>query len=394
MGSKPWPCTCCSAVTEQAGRGHERSAADALAARVAVEGTFHDGPHGLGVAAELVVGAGVVRCVPCFDGRKRVLLDTLFHAHPVAQLFERVGAVQELAGRVVAFFARRCGGFHVAFDGGLGLIVPLLGGKMAGQLVEEHGLPVSVPDDVGPVARLARPGASRQQGTAERLVAVALAVLVEPEALDAFHGRQGDERVAAHIAAGADLHLRADAHPHGDAAAVASRHGGAVGILAQLVVLAADGVVHGRVRSDVAARQHYGFAVVLDVVAVSILRNDAGHLGAILVVHQAHGRLSIVERGARFLRLCLAALESVGHADASGELARAHVRGEQSFLVVVAIDDGPVQRNELVFLFFGVAVDEPVERLAGAVSELAQQRGLHAPGAVDLVLVHEFDGVV
>ncbi len=164
---------------------------------------------------------------------------------------------------------------------------------MPGQLVEEDFLPVAAPDEVGAVARLAGAGAAGQERAAEGLVAVALAVLVQPQALDALHGGQGDESVAAHVAASGDLHLGADAHGHGDAAAVAARHGGAVGVLAEFVVLAADGVVHGGVGADVAAGEHDGAAVVLVVLAArGVLGDDAGHLGAVLVVHEAHGGLA------------------------------------------------------------------------------------------------------
>lgn len=85
------------------------------------------------------------------------------------------------------------------------------------------------------------------------------------------------------------------------------------------------------------------------------------------------------------------ALDGVGHAHGAAELAGAHIRSEGPLLVVVPLDNGPVEGNELVLLGLSVAVDEPVEGLAGAIGELGEQRRLHTAGAVHLVLVHEVD---
>ena len=377
---------------EQARGGHERAAADALAAGVAVEGALLNGPHGLGVAAELGVRTRVAGGVPLLHGGQCVGLHALFHAHEVAELLQGVGAVEELAGGVVALGARADGRLHGGLHVRDGLGVPFLGGEVPRQLVQEHFLPIAAPDKIGSVARLAGSGAAGQKRASEGLVAVALAVLVEPQALNALHGGQRDEGMAAHVAAGGNLHLGADAHAHGDAAAVATGHGRAVLVLAQLVVLAADGVVHGGVAADVAAGQHHGVAIVLVVLTgVGVLGDKAGYLGAVLVVHEAHAGLAEHELGPGGLRLVLGALHGVGHAHGASELAGSHIGGEGALLVLVPVHHRPVERNELVFLLLGVTVDEPVEGLAGAIGELGDQRRLGAAGGVHLVLVHEVD---
>ena len=330
--------------------------------------------------------------VPLLDSGEGVGLHALFHTHVIAQLLQGVGAIEEFARGVVALGARTHGGVHVGLDVGDGIRVPFLRGKVSRQLVQEHFLPVVAPHQVGAVARLAGAGAAGKQRAAEGLVAVALAVLVQPQAFDALHGGQRNERMTAHIAAGGDFHLGADAHGHGDAGAVATGHGRAILVLAQFVVLAADGVVHSGVAADVAAGEHHGATVVLGVLTgVGVLGDDAGDLGAVLVVHKAHGGLPVDELGAGGLGLFLRALDGVGHAYGAAELAGAHIRSEGPLLVVVPLDNGPVEGNELVLLGLSVAVDEPVEGLAGAIGELGEQRRLHTAGAVHLVLVHEVD---
>ena len=198
---------------QQTRRGHKRPAAHAFLAHVAVVGAARDGPHGLGVAAEFQVLARVVGLVPLLDRCHGVGLHAGLHAHVVAELLHGVGAVHELAGGVVALGAGSLDVLEVGGDGGRGVGVPLLGGQVPRQLVEEHLLPVGAPDEVGAVARLARAGAAGEQRAAESLVAVALAVLVQPQALHALHGRQRDEGVAAHVAAGATPPSRRCAWP-------------------------------------------------------------------------------------------------------------------------------------------------------------------------------------
>ncbi len=316
------------------------------------------------------------------------------HAHVLKELLEGVGAVEVLAAGVVALGARPYCRLHVLADIVDRVLAPVLERQMAGNLVEQHGLPVGVPHAVDDGARLAGGGAAREQGAAVRLVAEALAVLVEPDGLGTLERAQRERRVAAHVAARADLDLGADAHGHRDARAVAAAHGRAVGVLAQRVVLGADGVVHLGVAADVTAGQDDRVGVDLHVGAVILLADDAGDLGTVLVVHQAYSLGLIAELRAGLLGNVLRAGEGLRQTHRAAEVGRADVGGEDALAVVVAVHDRPVEADDALLLLVGEVVDEPVEGLARTIGEVAHERGLGAAGAVDLVLVYELGLVV
>ena len=94
---------------------------------------------------------------------------------------------------------------------------------------------------------------------------------------------------ASHIAAGSDFNFGSDAHRHSDARTVAAGHGHAILVFAKCVVLCANGVVHRSVRADIAACEDYGRSVDL-YIGVSLLADDAGDFGSLVVVHEFERR--------------------------------------------------------------------------------------------------------
>ncbi len=335
-----------------------------------------------------------MRGVPSLDLGDGVLGDALLHAHVGEQLLEGVGAVEVLSARVVTIGAGALRGLHVLADLVDGSLVPVLEREVTGDLVEQHGLPIGIPHAVDDVAGLAGNGATGEQRSAVGLVAETLAVLVEPDGLSALHRAHREGGMAAHVAAGANLDLGTDAHGHRDAAAVAARHRRAVLVLAQGVVLGADGVVHLGVRADVAASKNNGVGVDLDVGAVGSLANDARDLGVVIVVHETHGLGLIQELSAGILGLLLTAQHGLLQAHGAAEVGGAHVGGEDALPVVVAVHDGPVEADDVGLLLIGEAVDEPVEGLAGTIGEIAHELRIGAAGTVNLVLVHELGLVI
>ncbi len=92
-------------------------------------------PQHLGVAAELLVAAGLGGGVPSLDLGHGVGDGGRLHAHVPKELLEGVGAVEVLAAGGVALGTGAHGGLHVLANLVDGVLVPLLKGQVAGNLV-------------------------------------------------------------------------------------------------------------------------------------------------------------------------------------------------------------------------------------------------------------------
>ena len=331
----------------------------------AVERGLLDGQQVLRVLAEVVVGALLHELVIAVDRRR-----------------EGVGVDAELAGELLDAVGHV--GVHEALVHALLLAVVLGLVVLETVGVNELALPVGrarhvvgVEDLRVPAAVLGAPQQAVHEGHGRRLVAEAVAVVLDGEEGHVAHGGGAGVEVVQHLRVVQVLDLAA--RPHDHLVAVT----GLVELLA-LEVLEVGQVVGAHVHVVlVVARGHDDAlaGVELDVVAVLVLADDTADAAAVL--HELLGGRLVVDVHA----LLLGHAGQGDHAVAGVVGLRAEERRDVVHLVAVDLDDGALLLVALVNdlrAALGGLLDDPLHGLAGVPGPVLEHLAVRAVG----VLLH------